>query len=144
MSSGKYAASLPRKKTIIAMLTAVMLLGTLAAPALATPQEDREALCESVSGVYDEGSTNSWNTATCTVTTTQTIVSTEQVNNIKAAKQVLRSTSTEITFETVYAFTNPGSGGSDLTGGVDGDPEVGESVMVMCTPGSGYEACPTD
>jgi hypothetical protein len=68
MRSIKGAPALPRKTTIISMLTAVMLLGTLAAPALATPQQDREDLCDEAGGVYDEGTNSSWNTATCTVT----------------------------------------------------------------------------
>jgi hypothetical protein len=133
------------RRTIVIMSAMAMLVGMLAMPASATPQEDRAKNCTDIGGVYDEGATDAFNTATCTVTVTDVVTSTEQVNNIKAAKQVLRTTTTTITYETVYAFTNPGVGGggdSVLINPVDGEPEEGESEMVMCTPGSGYEACP--
>ena len=126
------------------MSAMAMLVGMLAMPASATPQttpqEDRAKNCAEIGGVYDEGATDSFNTATCTVITTEVVTDTQQVNNINAAKKVLRTTTTTITYETVYAFTNPG-GGSAPTMPVEGEPEEGESEMVMCTPGSGYEAC---
>jgi poly(3-hydroxybutyrate) depolymerase len=130
-----------RATTVFA--AAAMAIGMLATSAVAAPADDRAANCLEIGGVYDEGPDSSHNTATCTVTTTDTVTSTEQVNNIKAAKQVLRTTTTTITYQTVYAFTNQG-GGSAPIDGVDGEPEYGESEMVMCTPGSGYEACPDE
>jgi len=129
------------KRTIATLAAMLLALSMMATAAMATPQQDRADNCAAIGGVYDEGATDSFNTATCTVTTTDTITSTEQVNNIKAAKQVLRTTTTTVTYQTVYAFTNPG-GGSATTNPIDGDPVEGDSELVMCTPGSGYEACP--
>ena len=128
------------RKTFIIMGMTIALAMSAMAPAMANPNVDaRIAACDAIEGVYDDGGSSSQNTATCTVTTTDTVTDTTQVNNIKAAKQVLRTTTTTITYETVYGYTAVREMSET---GTDGDPEEGETELVMCTPGSGYDACP--
>jgi hypothetical protein len=129
------------RKTITILSVMAMLVGMFALPASATPQEDREKACNGISGTYEEGEGGTWQTATCTVVRVETVTTTEQVNNIKAAKPVLRTTSTSVTYLDVYAYTAVRTIGTTAT---TGDGEEGETELVMCTPGSGYDACPQE
>lgn len=109
------------RKVLVLILGAIFLAGLLAVPALAA-KPDPGAECTAMGGTHDNKGTKKTSDDTCTVTSSSTVCTSEQIGNSNNYRYTITTTPTT----TTYTWKNGKNGGWTESDSQQGTPTTEE------------------